>query len=185
MAGTGTSASSSPLHTGQVSVGSAQTRALANVQGGFPKVVRTTITVGATTGTGTAGALVDTDEINLMILPPRSVIRLGTSMVKLSATQGASTDIDIGFRAYTNISDAAVAEDPDGIYNGITGSIITLVFLGNAGGGALGALSDTLGFVELNNKTPVTVFMTALDGGGTYDGDVADTLAFSFDFYNM
>ena len=179
MAGTGTSASSTPLHTNQASTGSLQVRDNAGVMSAGYQIARTILTVVATTGTGTGGALVGTDEVNVVILPPKCTLILGLSTLILSATQGANTEIDLGYRAYVDINGNTIVEDPDGVYNGYDASVITQVLIGSGGGGALGTLADVSGNVVFDNKEPITLFLTALDAGGTFDGDLADTYGFT------
>ena len=100
--------------------------------------------------------------------------------VIISATQGADTHIDLGLRAYVDIDGATVALDADSIYNGIDAALsITDVRISLALG-AYGTLADVSGVCYLNNREPVTMYMTALDEGGTYDGGVADTIGWVF-----
>jgi hypothetical protein len=125
------------------------------------------------------------DEINLIILPPNAVLDLALSTLIISATQGASTLIDLGYRSYIDKDGNTVAEDVDGIYDGYDATSTALNYIAKDGGGALGALCDVSGFVVFNNREPVTIFMKALDNGGTFDGDVGDTYGFRFYFLKM
>jgi len=183
MAGVGDSASSSPLHAGQVSAAALQVRVLPLEQAGPVTIARTLITVDANTGTGTIGAVADTDEINLLILPPRCELLLGTSTLILSASQGTATFIDLGFRTYLDKAKVAVAEDVDGILVSFDATVTTQQFLATATGSTLGAKSNVSGVVVFDNGEPLTIFMKARVAA--FDGDIGDTYGFVFHYVKM
>ena len=46
--------------------------------------------------------------------------------------------------------------------------------------GAFGSLADVMQSITFVSQQAVGIFMTAMDGGGTYDGDIGDTYDFEF-----
>jgi len=179
MAGAGTSAVGTTLYDKQVATGSSISKIATRDIHGKLRFVKVIHTVGASSGTGTAGAMVDTDEINLFKLPPNARLLLNMSYVKFSADQGATTTIDIGNRLYRDRGGDDVAEDQDSVINGWDAATTALEAIPTSTV-AFGTNVDTMQTITFDSQEPVTLYMTCMDAGGTFDGDVGDTYEFFF-----
>ncbi len=116
-------------------------------------------------------ALATTDTVVLCKVPAGCKVLIGPSYFHVNATQGASTHIDIGYKAYKKVDGTTEALDADGIVNGRDGAIVTCTSLGADVAGA----KTVSGVVDFSDAVEdVTIYMTALDAGGTYDGDIGD-----------
>jgi len=175
MAGTGTSADGSNPY--EIQVGTTQDRNPSYAVSGKLRYAHLLYTVDASSGTGSGGALANTDEVNLIQLPPNARLMCVDCVYSFSATQGSSTTIDVGWRAYTNVDGTAVAEDKDGLCDAM---IATVTVPTKWAPGTFNALVDGAGTYRFDSKAPVTIFMTCNNAGGTYDGDLADVIAFGF-----
>lgn len=173
MAGTGTSADGSNVY--EIQVGTTQDRNPSYVVSGKLRYAFVSYTVDASSGTGSGGALQNTDEVNLVQVPPNARILAFDCMYGFSATQGANTTIDVGWRAYTNVDGTAVAEDKDGLCDAM---IATVTAPTKWAVGTLGSPVDNIGTYRFDSKAPVTLFMTCNDAAGTYDGDLGDVIHF-------
>ena len=122
-------------------------------------------------------ALVTTDTVVLAKIPAGCKLLVGPSFFGVNATQGASTHIDIGYQAYTAIDGTTTALDADGIINGRDGAIAVTSSLGADVAGAK-TISGIADFSDASED--VTIYMTALDAGGTYDGDIGDVFGGAF-----
>ncbi len=189
MAGSGTSASGTPEYLIQDGTTNAD-KVLWNTMGGKKTTVCTRLTVGASSGTGTGGALVSGDEINIINLPPNATLLLNECFITISATQGATTTFDIGYRAHEKGDGTAVAEDVNGIVNQGSADITTIKKWAESNTGSndlvrVGTPADatyagtiTGGYIKFDSNKPVTLLYRADDGAGTYDGDLTDTIDF-------
>ena len=120
-------------------------------------------------------ALVTTDVVELCKIPAGARVLLGESYFNVSATTGASTTIDIGYKAYTAVDGTTTAADVDGLVNGYTSSSTAINLLTETTVSPLGALANAVGVADFSDAVDdVTIIATCLDSGGTFDGDIAD-----------
>ena len=120
-------------------------------------------------------ALVDTDVVNICTIPAGARLLMLESYIKLSATTGASTTIDIGWLAYENTSGTLTAADPDGLVDGFLGPTTTVVALSTITTSPLGTKPNILGVADFSDAVQdVTITITCNDAGGTFDAGVAD-----------
>lgn len=183
MALTGASAAKTAIYDKLTSIGSARSSVRPDELGGVKRVIRFDHTV--VDGDGTTDEIITADEMNLIVLPPNCVLDLAESYVKISASQGANTTLDIGFRAYTKEDGTLSTEDSDALGKAIgsttTAQQISALTPGSpiAGNPAI----DALGMIRFNSRTPITLFQKANDGSGTFDGDIGDVYSYKFTYY--
>jgi len=186
MGGIGALAASFDVHASQVSAGVNLSRIKTyNAHGKLRWVesLHTVVTAAAGvvgSGTGTLQALVDTDELNIVQLPAGAKMIIPMCLIKFSDSAGATTTIDIGWRAYTQNDGTAIAEDADGIINGWDAATTALELWATStvAFGAGVPLITPMQTIAFDSKGPVTIFMTCNDAAGTYAGDVGDLMHF-------
>jgi len=126
-------------------------------------------------------AIANADIVELCTLPPGARLHMGLCYYEFSATQGASTTVDVGWQAYKGADGTTTAADPDGICDAAIATVTTPTVW------ALGTYGTGIGddkSILFTSQEPVTIQMTANDAGGTYDGDIADVMRFTF-VYSM
>lgn len=182
MAGAGSSASGSTQY--DIAIGTTGGKNAESVSGNNMQEVRTTVTVDANTGSGTDGAVVSLDEINLFLLPPGKVtLHLRNCVRKISADQGALTVFDIGYRAHIKNDGTVVVVDPNAIVVLASADETTIELwsadgLGTPADSAYAADVTDWNSITFDSKDGVTLFMTT-GAAGTWDGDIGDTYKFS------
>ena len=120
-------------------------------------------------------ALVTTDVVQVCKIPAGSKVILPLSVMKLSADQGASTQVDIGHAAYVDKNGATVAAVADALVNGYVASSTAVNSLIPATAAPVGTSVNTLGVMDFTDAVQdVIITLTCLDAGGTFDGDIAD-----------
>ena len=137
-------------------------------------------TVGEATAYTSGGtiALVTTDVVHICKLPAGCKVILPLSYMKVSADTGGTSSIDVGWTAYKDKNNATIAADPDGMINGFLSGNILNYALNDATQTPYGAgtpavsANGVLDFTDAMEE--ITVTLTCLDSGGTFDGDVAD-----------
>lgn len=125
----------------------------------------------------TVGAveLVTTDILQLCKVPAGCKVIMPLSGMKISATQGASTSMDIGHAAYKDKNGATVAAVADALVNGYLASTTTVSSLIPATQAPVGTSCNSLGVMDFTDAAEdVIITATCLDSGGTFDGDVGD-----------
>lgn len=183
MAGSGTSAYGTTQHEIQAGNTLATKASVPNF-GGTVQDFRCTLTVDASSGSGSGGALISGDEINILLVPPgKTKIKMAECKRRISADQGATSTFDIGYRAHTKNDGTEVAEDSNGLVADGSADVTTIQTwkADTFGTPADSDYADELTRFEsiiFDSKTPFALFYTAKDGGGTYDGDLGDTLDF-------
>lgn len=124
-------------------------------------------------GAGDAGS-----SIAVVQLPPGTVRLLLPYCTIYANWTTASATLDLGWDAYTDLSGATVAADPDGLINGIsvdTAGVFAFEELtASAGAGVTAATAYTKVF---SAKTPVTIRATATDTA-IANGDVLAGILF-------
>ncbi len=181
MALTGASAAQSSLYIRQKSKDANRSAIPPYEIGGRKRVVRVNHTVVA--ADGDASTIVTASQMNLVEIPAGARLDLKESYVLLSASQGANTNILLGHRAYVGNDGVAVAEDTDSIVTDIAGATTTIINLNTLTKGVKAEAPSGMGIVTFDSRGPVTIFMTASDGSGTFDGDVGDIYSFQFTYY--
>ncbi len=183
MALTGASAAKTGIYNKLTSVGAARSSVRPDEIGARKRVVRFSHTV--VDGDGTTDEIITDDEMNLVVLPPNCVLDLKESYAKLSASQGANTELWIGTRAYTLEDGTLSTEDADQIAI-LVGSTTTIVDLSTVSQGspiAGNPAFDNLKCIRFNSRTPIHIFMKAKNATGTFDGDIGDVYDFQFTYY--
>ena len=143
-----------------------------NSGGSYKYAIHWDYTVAGIALVGTSGS---ESVVNICTIPAGARLLMLESYIKLSATTGASTTIDIGWLAYENTSGTLTAADPDGLVDGFLSTTTTVVALSTITTSPLGTKPNILGVADFSDAVQdVTITITCNDAGGTFDAGVAD-----------
>ena len=114
------------------------------------------------------------DVVQVCKVPAGCKVILPLSVMKLSATCGTSTTIDIGYAAYKDKNGATIDADADGLVNGYVATSTAVNSLIPATQAPVGTQVDALGVMDFTDAVE-DVTIELLAGGATgFDGDIAD-----------
>ncbi len=122
-----------------------------------------------------AGAAVGSgDIVQVCKVPAGCKVIMAESVMKLSATCGTSTTIDIGYAAYKDKNGDTVTADADALVDGYLATSTAVNTLIPATQAPKGQQCDVLGVLDLTDAVE-DVTIELLAGGATgFDGDIAD-----------
>ena len=117
--------------------------------------------------------LVANDVVGVVNVPAGCKVYMPLSVMKLSASQGSGTTINIGHMAYKDKNGATIAANANALGSGYTATSVAVNSLAPGTPIGAGSATNDLGIMDFSDAhSDVTITLTAV--GGSYDGDIGD-----------